>query len=88
VCVDGSAFDSFDVFDSLRESGFRCNLRTMRTIPECPSCRGREVRRTRREGLTDRLLSIIYMYPFRCDRCRHRYRAMRWGKRYPKNVSV
>jgi len=58
----------------------------MPRIPECPSCGGREVRRTRREGLTERLLSVIYMYPFRCDRCRHRYRAMRWGRRYTKRV--
>jgi len=58
----------------------------MSAIAECPRCGSPDVRRTRRVGLIERLLSLVYVYPFRCARCLHRYRAMRWGRRYTKRI--
>ena len=55
---------------------------------DCPRCGWPEVRRTRRVGWLDRLLSIVYIYPFRCGRCLYRYRAMRWGVRYGRRALV
>ncbi|MCH6558574.1 MAG: PilZ domain-containing protein [Nitrospirae bacterium] len=28
------------------------------------------------------LASLVYMYPFRCQLCRHRFKAQQWGVRY------
>lgn len=50
--------------------------------PVCPRCGSAFSRRARRLGLIERTLSLLYIYPFRCDHCFHRFRAMRWGKRY------
>ncbi len=58
----------------------------MSAIADCPRCGSPDVRRTRRVGLIERLLSLVYVYPFRCARCLHRYRAMRWGRRYTKRI--
>jgi len=41
------------------------------------------VRRSSRIGAFERLISIVYVYPFRCPRCTHRFRALNWGHRYP-----
>ena len=46
------------------------------------------MRRTRRAGSMERVLSLIYLYPFRCARCLHRYLSMRWGTRYYKRALV
>ena len=54
----------------------------------CPRCGGAEVRRAPRLGMTERLLSLVYVYPFRCARCLHRFRVMRWGTRYFKRALV
>lgn len=50
--------------------------------PSCPTCRSEFVRRASRQGLLERLLSVGYLYPFRCQICRHRFRTLRWGERY------
>lgn len=52
--------------------------------PVCPQCGRDFVRRCHREGALEQLLSIAYIYPFRCQLCTHRFRAMEWGKRYNK----
>src|SRR2546421_8534169 len=49
----------------------------------CPRCGGQSVRRSSRVGAFERLISIIYVYPFRCPRCTHRFRTLNWGHRYP-----
>jgi hypothetical protein len=41
------------------------------------------VRRSSRVGAFERLISVFYVYPFRCQRCTHRFRALNWGHRYP-----
>ena len=48
----------------------------------CPKCHSEVVRRSRRSGILERLLSALYLYPFRCERCDHRFTAFRWGTRY------
>lgn len=41
------------------------------------------MRRSSRVGAFERLISTFYVYPFRCQRCTHRFRALNWGQRYP-----
>jgi len=41
--------------------------------PHCPRCGQDIVQRVRRRGLLDHLLSIVYIYPFRCQVCFHRF---------------
>jgi len=40
------------------------------------------VRRSSRVGAYERIISAFYLYPYRCQRCAHRFRALHWG-RYP-----
>src|SRR2546422_9330799 len=49
----------------------------------CPRCGGQSVRRSSRVGAFERLISSLYVYPVRCQRCSHRFRALNWGHRYP-----
>jgi hypothetical protein len=51
------------------------------TMPTCPDCGETHVGRTNRRGL-ERLLSALYVYPFRCRMCGHRFLAVQWGQRY------
>jgi hypothetical protein len=48
----------------------------------CPKCGRHIVRRSHRLGVVERLLSAVYVYPFRCQFCGRRFRALQWGKRY------
>jgi PilZ domain len=50
--------------------------------PHCPRCRGPETERVSRDGLFERLASIVYVYPFRCRACLRRFHAVQWGQRY------
>lgn len=50
--------------------------------PSCPRCRGAEIERVSREGLFERVASIVYVYPFRCRACLRRFHAFQWGQRY------
>lgn len=54
--------------------------------PRCPRCGQDIVQRISRQGLLERLLSIAYIYPFRCQVCSHRFRTFQWGVRYVKQV--
>jgi len=54
--------------------------------PHCPRCGQDIVQRVRRRGLLDHLLSIGYIYPFRCQVCFHRFRTFQWGVRYVKEA--
>lgn len=53
----------------------------------CPACESTLARRAHRNGLTEKMLSVLYVYPFRCQRCGHRFRTLQWGTRYHR-VSV
>lgn len=50
--------------------------------PICPNCSREFVKRVSREGVKERLFSIFYVYPFRCQLCGHRFRFRQWGVRY------
>ena len=48
----------------------------------CPRCGKDFVRRVRREGLAEIVASAVYLYPFACQLCAHRFRAWQWGIRH------
>ncbi len=50
--------------------------------PSCPSCNKDFVRRSQRQGHAEVVVSLFYLYPFRCQLCTHRFFAMQWGRRY------
>ena len=50
--------------------------------PHCPRCQSEVIERASRAGLLERLLSVAYVYPFRCQSCLHRFRTLAWGQRY------
>lgn len=52
--------------------------------PPCPRCRKPFTRRSQREGLFERCLSLVHVYPFRCQLCAHRFRALNWGANFVK----
>jgi len=41
---------------------------------KCPNCARDFVRRVSRAGLSERLLSVFYVYPFKCQLCGYRFR--------------
>jgi hypothetical protein len=45
------------------------------------------VRRARRASLVDRLLSLGFIYPFRCGHCFRRFRAFRRGIWYSRRAA-
>jgi len=49
---------------------------------KCPHCARDFVRRIAKFGLAEILLSLFYIYPFKCQLCGHRFRAFRRGVRY------
>lgn len=53
-------------------------------VLRCGKCGQARVRRCHREGLLERVLSGVYVYPYRCQLCAHRFRALRWGRRYAR----
>ncbi len=55
-------------------------------MPQCSKCGKNFVRRSHRRGVIERLLSVGYVYPFRCQLCSHRFKALQWGVRYSKHV--
>jgi hypothetical protein len=50
----------------------------------CPRCGQRRGRRCPRTGAVERALSFLYVYPFRCQVCGSRFRALQWGRRYAR----
>lgn len=52
--------------------------------PRCPRCGKDFVRRSHRQGPIEQFLSLAYIYPFRCQLCTHRFRALQWGARYTR----
>jgi predicted Zn-ribbon and HTH transcriptional regulator len=44
----------------------------------CPVCQSQRIRRSRRRGvLESRLLALLFIHPFRCLSCDHRF--FRWS---------
>ena len=52
------------------------------TDPTCPGCFTKFVKRVRRESLQERVLSLIYIYPFRCQLCGRYFRFLHWKVKY------
>jgi hypothetical protein len=50
--------------------------------PFCPECSTEYVKRVRRQTIAERLLSLLYIYPFLCQLCGCRFKTLRWGVRY------
>lgn len=48
----------------------------------CPQCDREFVKRVSRQGWKERLMSVFYIYPFRCQLCGYRFRFIQWGVRY------
>jgi c-di-GMP-binding flagellar brake protein YcgR len=48
----------------------------------CPACKSDFVRRSSRRNVLERLLSVVSVYPFRCQLCSLRFFAFRWSERY------
>ena len=51
----------------------------------CPICSAEFVKRVTKYGFKERLLGRIGVYSFRCQICRHRFRALQRSIRYPSN---
>ncbi len=49
---------------------------------KCPNCNRDFVRRASRRGFGERLLSFFCIYPFKCQLCGARFRAVQPGVRY------
>ena len=52
----------------------------------CPRCGKSFARRSHRQGLKERLLSLVSLYPFRCQVCANRFRAFQFRARYVKRT--
>lgn len=52
--------------------------------PLCPRCSREYIRRVGRVGLGERLISLFYVYPFRCQLCGHRFQLLQWGVKYKR----
>ncbi len=52
----------------------------------CPKCGKDFVRRTLRKGAHEYVLSVIYVYPYRCQLCAHRFLRMEPGRRYNEST--
>jgi hypothetical protein len=49
---------------------------------QCPKCRNSGVRRSPRKSAIEYVLSLAYVYPFRCEFCGQRFKRIQWGRRY------
>ena len=52
----------------------------------CPTCGKDFVRRTLRKGVHEYVLSAVYIYPYRCQLCAHRFLRAEPGKRYNEST--
>jgi hypothetical protein len=52
----------------------------------CPKCGKDFVRRTLRRGAHEYLLSVVYVYPYRCQLCAKRFLRMEPGRRYNEST--
>lgn len=49
---------------------------------QCRKCGKGRANRLHRGGVLDHLLSVVYIYPYRCRSCWRRFKALRWGTHY------
>ena len=72
----GLVYPTLAVDNFLRES---CMTR-----PICPNCSKEYVTRVARVGLIEHLLSLFYVYPFKCQLCSYRFKFRQKGVRYKR----
>ena len=48
-------------------------------LRSCPACDDTLVYRVTRKGRLEPCLSLLFIYPFRCKACSHRFRAFKWS---------
>ncbi len=53
-----------------------------RTDLKCPMCSKEYIARVARVGFAEKILSLFYVYPFKCQLCGCRFKALQWGVRY------
>jgi len=53
-------------------AGWRIGIRMK---PQCPNCRTDFVQRIRPDGILEPLAGLLFIHPFRCQLCTHRFRA-------------
>lgn len=58
--------------------------RGRRQLLTCPYCSRSQLTRVSCQGMSEHLLSLIYIYPFRCRACGSRFRRQEWGVRYQR----
>src|SRR5713101_2554020 len=51
----------------------------------CPRCGQQAVRRSPRTGVWEHVVSVLYLYPFRCQLCATRFRALQL-RRYTRHT--
>jgi predicted Zn-ribbon and HTH transcriptional regulator len=52
----------------------------------CPLCRSKRIHRSKRKGIVERgILAMIFVRPFRCERCDFRF--FRWSINMNHNAS-
>lgn len=49
---------------------------------KCPNCAREFVRRVSRVGIVEKILSLFYVYPFKCQLCGFRFRFLQRGVHY------
>jgi hypothetical protein len=54
------------------------------TRPICPNCSREYVTRVSRLGILEHLLSLFYVYPFKCQLCGYRFKFVQKGVRYKR----
>ena len=43
----------------------------------CPQCTSQRIHQSRRRGIIERILAMLFVRPFRCERCDSRF--FRWS---------
>jgi len=54
-------------------SFFGAEIKNLPRSNACPKCRSDATKRAHRQGLRERLLSLFFVYPYRCRKCGHRF---------------
>jgi hypothetical protein len=66
--------------DSLIKKRSDPSIRTVRARPEaklCPTCSSPSTHRSHRRGLVENLISVVKVYPYKCDDCNNRFLSKR-----------
>lgn len=56
--------------------------KTVESNPNCPNCSSEFIKRIRRTAVSQRLVSLFYIYPFSCQLCGHVFSLFQPGVRY------